>query len=56
MKKNAQSKRVDFYKTEPKKYLEVLKQTLGEEEKAYETTSMIMFDKLCITPECFERT
>ncbi len=56
LKKDAQTKRVGFYKTEPKKYLEVLKQTLGEEEKAYETTSMIMFDKLCITPECFERT
>lgn len=34
----------------------MLKETLGEEEKAYESTSMLMFDKLNITPECFERT
>lgn len=56
VKQQAQSKRLEFFKTEPKKYLEVLKTTLGDEEKAYESSSMIIFDKLCISPECFERT
>lgn len=51
MKKNAQTKRLSFFKADSKQYLAVLKATLGEEEKAYETTSMIVFDKLSISPE-----
>lgn len=29
---------------------------MQEEEKAFESSSRIMFDKLCISQECFERT
>ncbi len=33
-----------------------MKATIAEEEKAYERSSMEMFDRLCITPEFFERS
>jgi hypothetical protein len=33
-----------------------LKDTVAEEEKAYEKSSIEMFDRLCITPEFFERS
>mmetsp|Transcript_27347 Transcript_27347/g.20493 ORF Transcript_27347/g.20493 Transcript_27347/m.20493 type:complete len:117 (+) Transcript_27347:305-655(+) len=33
-----------------------MKDGINEEEKAYEASSQLIFDKLCITPECFERT
>jgi hypothetical protein len=32
-----------------KQYLSQLKENLQEEEKAYEQSSVIMFDKLCIS-------
>ena len=32
-----------------KKYLEVLQQTVAEEEKAYEQSAQVIFDKLCIS-------
>ena len=38
------------------KYLDLLKQMLQEEERAYQKSSALMFDSLCITAECFERT
>lgn len=55
-KKLGQEKRILEFGKDHKKYLATLKQVIMEEEKAYEASSMIMFDKLCITPECFERT
>jgi len=30
--------------------------TVAEEEKAYEQSSTIIFDELCISPEMFERS
>ena len=36
--------------------MNALKGNIQDEEKAYELSANIMFDKLCITPECFERT
>ena len=39
-----------------KKYLEALQATVAEEEKAYEQSSNIIFEKLCISPEMFERS
>jgi hypothetical protein len=37
-------------------YLQTLKDNINDEEKAYESSSAVMFDKLCITPEMFERS
>lgn len=36
--------------------MNVLKSNIQEEEKAYEISSQTMFEKICITPELFERT
>jgi len=47
---------MESFGKDAKKYLEALKQSIADEEGAYEQSSQIMFDKLCITPECFERT
>ena len=55
-KAKAQETRCKEFGGDPKKYLEALKGTIAEEEKAYERSSMEMFDKLCITPEFFERS
>jgi hypothetical protein len=55
-KAKAQESRCKEFGGDPKKYLEALKATIAEEEKAYERSSMEMFDKLCITPEFFERS
>lgn len=38
------------------KYLEALQATVQEEEKAYEASSVALFDELSITPEMFERS
>lgn len=56
LKKVAQQKRVEQFGKDSKKYLEALKQSVADEEGAYEGASQIMFDKLCISPECFERS
>lgn len=55
-KTKAQEIRCAEFGKDPKKYLEALKSTVAEEEKAYETSSREMFDRLCITPEFFERS
>lgn len=55
-KAKAQENRCAEFGKDPKKYLEALKATVAEEEKAYEKSSIEMFDKLCITPEFFERS
>lgn len=39
-----------------KLYLDALQKTVQEEEKIYEQSSNIIFEKLCITPENFERS
>jgi len=56
MKKKAQEKRVEFFGKDHKKYMEALKAAVNEEESSYEQASQIMFDKLCISPEMFERS
>lgn len=56
LKKTAQQKRCDAFNEDSKVYLEALKAGIQEEEKAFEASSRIMFDKLCITQECFERS
>ena len=39
-----------------KKYLAALMKCVGEEEKAYEQSSVLLFDELSISPEMFERS
>ena len=56
LKKKAQQDRMEAFGKDHKKYLELLKKTITDEEGAYEASSQIMFDKLCITPEMFERS
>jgi hypothetical protein len=56
IKKKAQEERVSHFDKDHKQYLEALQKTVQEEEKAYEASSQIIFDKLCITPENFERS
>lgn len=56
IKKNGQSKRMENFGSDAQKYLKAMKDVIQEEETAYEESANIMYDKLCITPECFERT
>jgi len=56
LKAQAQEKRCEHFQKDSKAYLTSLKLNIMEEEKAYESSSVVMFDKLCITPEMFERT
>lgn len=56
LKKTAQAKRCETFESDAKAYMDALKAGVQEEEKAFEGSSRIMFDKLCITQECFERT
>jgi len=56
LKKVAQEKRCEHFNKNHKEYLTTLKANIQEEEKAYEASSGIMFDKLNISPENFERS
>ena len=56
VKAKAQERRAAEFGKDPKKYLEALKSTVQEEEQAYEKSSQEMFEKLCISPEMFERS
>ena len=56
IKAKAQEERAVHFGEDHKKYLEALQKTVQEEEKAYEASSQVIFDKLCITPENFERS
>lgn len=56
IKAAAQETRCEHFGTDHKKYLDALQKTVQEEEKAYEASSTSLFDKLCITPEMFERS
>ena len=53
MKRIAQEKRCEHFEKDHAAYLKALKDNITEEEKAYESSSTVMFEKLCITPECF---
>jgi hypothetical protein len=53
IKKQAQLKRCEYFGKDSQAYLKVLKENIADEEKAYEASSVVMFDRLCITPEMF---
>ena len=55
-KSKAQETRCKEFGKDPKKYLDALKATVAEEERAYEKSSVEMFDRLSISPEFFERS
>jgi hypothetical protein len=56
VKAKAQEIRSQQFGKDPKKYLDALKATVAEEEKAYERSSQEMFDRLSISPEFFEKS
>jgi hypothetical protein len=56
LKTKAQESRCEHFGKDAKKYLEALKKTVADEESAYEKSSAEMFDRLCISPEMFERS
>ena len=56
IKAAAQTKRCECFGTDHKAYLTALQSTVQEEEKAYEASSVTLFDELAITPEMFERS
>jgi len=56
LKLEAQVERIKWFNTNHHMYLEALTKTIQEEEKAYEASSQIIFDKLSISPESFERS
>jgi len=56
LKKCAQEDRCQFFNTDHKLYYEALQKTIQEEEKAYEKSAEVLFEKLCITQEMFERS
>lgn len=56
LKKKAQENRCEFFGKDHDKYLTQLKTAIQDEEKAYEAASNIMFNKLEITAEMFERS
>ena len=49
LKAKSQQKRVDNFDSDAKAYMEALKAGVQEEEKAFETSSRLMFDELSIT-------
>lgn len=56
LKQDAQIKRSECFNVDHKKYIETLKGSIAEEEKAYEQASTKMFDKMSISQNCFEKT
>lgn len=56
VKAKSQEIRSEHFDVDHKKYLEALQKTVAEEEKVYESASQLIFDKLCITQENFERS
>jgi hypothetical protein len=56
LKMEAQLERIKFFNEDHKGYLDALQKTVAAEEKAYEASSQMLFDKLCISPENFERS
>lgn len=56
MKAKAQEERIAHFDSDHQEYLKALQATVQQEEKAYEASSAIIFEKLCITQENFERS
>lgn len=56
IKTKAQEIRMEHFGSDHKKYLATLMKTVGDEEKAYEQSAVMLFDELSISPEMFERT
>jgi len=56
LKSTAQTNRSEYFDVDHMKYLDSLKATINDEEKAYEASANIMFDKLAISQACFEKT
>lgn len=56
VKAKAQEERSVHFGIDHKKYLEALQKTVAQEEKVYEASSQIIFDKLNITQANFERS
>lgn len=56
MKQKAQDSRMEHFDVDFKKYLETLQKCADEEKKAYDDSFNVMFDKLCISQENFERS
>lgn len=56
IKQAAQIERCKHFEIDNKAYLVALQATVQEEEKAYESASNTLFDKLSISPENFERS
>lgn len=56
MKAKAQEERIAHFNADHQEYLKALQATVQQEEKAYEASSAIIFEKLCITQENFERS
>lgn len=56
LKKTAQATRCAHFGGDAQQYLTALKSNINEEEKAYESSSRLVFDALSITTECFEKT
>lgn len=55
-KAKAQEERIAHFDSNHDEYMNALKEHVKTEEKAYEESSAIMFEKLCITKENFERS
>jgi hypothetical protein len=56
IKQAAQVERCKYFEIDNKAYLVALTATVQEEEKAYESASNALFDKLSISAENFERS
>jgi hypothetical protein len=56
IKAKAQEERMNHFDKDSQDYLKALQKTVAEEEKAYEASSQIIFDKVCISQENFERS
>ena len=56
LKAKAQDKRCEYFGKDHEKYLKTLKDNIADEEKAYEAASQVFFNKLNISPHCFEQS
>ncbi len=56
IKKNAQLRRCEFFDKDSKAYLKALTDNVQQEEGMFESSSNMLFEKLCISPEFFERS
>lgn len=56
LKQKSQDERLIHFNENHKAYLDALQRSVAEEERSYEASSQIIFDKLEISPENFERS